>query len=71
MTNTTSRYARLLTWLDRYLISRLYSERIRRLILQSLPFWVASVLTGLTAVGYEKLFSWAEQASFGWLTAYP
>ena len=47
------------------------TERIRWLILQSLPFWVASVLTGLAAVGYEKLFSWAEQASFGWFVAHP
>lgn len=71
MTNRASRYAQLLAWLDRYLISRLYSERIRRIILQSLPFWVASLLTGMVAVGYEKVFSWAEQVSFGWLSAHP
>lgn len=71
MTDRPSRYAQVLAWLDRHLISRLYSERIRRLILQSLPFWVASLLTGLVAVGYEKLFEWAEQTSFDWLTAHP
>ncbi|GAB3498367.1 chloride channel protein [Spirosoma knui] len=71
MTRRPSRYAQVLAWLDQHLISRLYSERIRRLILQSFPFWIASLLTGLAAVGYEKLFVWAEQTSFNWLRAYP
>lgn len=71
MTDRPSSYARVLAWLDRHLITRLYSERIRRLIMQSLPFWVASLLTGMAAVGYEKLFVWAEQTSFDWLTASP
>ncbi|GAB3554590.1 chloride channel protein [Spirosoma fluminis] len=71
MTHKPSQYAQVLAWLDQHLISRLYSERIRRLILQSFPFWVASLLTGLAAVGYEKLFVWAEQTSFNWLRAYP
>ncbi|MBD0298415.1 MAG: chloride channel protein, partial [Flavisolibacter sp.] len=29
-------------------------------ILQAIPFWIASLLTGLVAVGYTKLFSYAE-----------
>lgn len=67
----SSRYAQALAWLDQYVIRRLYTERVRRIILQSLPFWVASLLTGLVAVGYEELFVWAEQASFNWLRTNP
>ncbi|MBE7171537.1 MAG: chloride channel protein [Williamsia sp.] len=36
------------------------TERIRLHILQACPFWVASLLTGLVAVGYTKLFGYAE-----------
>jgi H+/Cl- antiporter ClcA len=71
MAEKTSHYEQVLAWLDKYLIGRLYTERIRRLILQSLPFWIASLLTGLTAVGYERLFVWAEQVSFTWLSDKP
>ena len=71
MANKSSRYAQVLAWLDQYIIRRLYTERVRRVILQSLPFWVASLLTGLVAVGYEELFVWAEQTSFSWLGARP
>jgi H+/Cl- antiporter ClcA len=69
--NRPSRYAQVLAWLDQHIIKRLYTERVRRIILQSLPFWVASVLTGLTAVGYEELFVWAEQTSFDWFQQQP
>ncbi|GAB3325993.1 chloride channel protein [Larkinella ripae] len=71
MFRKVSRYAQVLAWIDRHLIHPLYTERVRRLILQSLPFWVASVVTGLAAVGYEKLFAWAERVSFTWLTREP
>ena len=71
MANLPSRYARVLAWLDQTIIRRLYNEQVRRIILQSLPFWVASVVTGLVAVGYEKLFVWAEDISARWLTAQP
>ncbi|HWI94375.1 MAG TPA: chloride channel protein [Flavisolibacter sp.] len=36
------------------------SERIRRNILQALPFWFASLLTGLIAVAYTKMFAYSE-----------
>ena len=71
MPTVPSRYERLLAWLDRYLIHPLYTPQVRRLILQSLPFWIASFLVGLVAVGYEKVFVWAEQASFSWLGGTP
>jgi H+/Cl- antiporter ClcA len=67
----SSRYAQILAWLDHHLIRRLYTARVRRLILQSFPFWFASIVVGVVAVGYEKVFTWAEQASFAWLRHEP
>lgn len=32
-------------------------------MLQALPFWVASLITGLIAVFYTKLFAWAEKGT--------
>jgi H+/Cl- antiporter ClcA len=69
--NSPSRYARALAWFDHTFIQPLYTARVRRLILQSFPFWIASFLTGLMAVGYEKLFAWAEEVSFSWLRQMP
>ena len=66
-----TRYEQALAWFDHYLIRPLYTARVRRLILQSFPFWIASLLTGLMAVGYEKVFNWAEQVSFTWLSRVP
>lgn len=37
------------------------SARIRTNILQAVPFWLASLLTGLIAVGYTKLFAYSEK----------
>ncbi|QDA60213.1 chloride channel protein [Hymenobacter jejuensis] len=71
MPTSLTRYARVLAWLDQHLLRRLYTDRVRRLILQSFPFWFASVVTGIVAVGYEKLFVWAEQTSFAWLRHEP
>jgi H+/Cl- antiporter ClcA len=71
MPDSPTRYARALAWLDRHLLSRLYTDRVRRLILQSFPFWFASIVVGFVAVGYEKLFVWAEQTSFAWLRHEP
>ena len=71
MPDPSSRYARALAWFDQRLVQPLYTARVRRLILQSFPFWIASLLTGLMAVGYEKVFGWAEEVSFTWLRAAP
>jgi len=32
------------------------NERMKLTVLQAIPFWVASVITGLIAVVYAKLF---------------
>lgn len=39
---------------------RLNNEELKRNILQAIPFWIASVITGLIAVLYTKLFLLAE-----------
>lgn len=35
--------------------------KIRSSVLQALPFWIASIVTGLIAVGYTWLFNWSEE----------
>lgn len=37
------------------------NERLKNNLLQAIPFWIASLLTGLVAVGYTKLFAFAEE----------
>jgi H+/Cl- antiporter ClcA len=41
----------------------LHNEGFRKNLLQAIPFWVASAITGLIAVFYAKLFSWAEMGT--------
>jgi len=36
------------------------NERLKNNLLQAIPFWVASLITGLVAVAYTKLFAYAE-----------
>jgi len=39
------------------------NERIKTNLLQAIPFWIGSVVTGLIAVLYARLFGWAEEIS--------
>ncbi len=66
-----SLYQRVLSVIDQRIVRSLYSARVRRTVLQSLPFWIASLLTGIVAVAYERVFVWAEETSFTWLRAQP
>ncbi|THU34148.1 chloride channel protein [Niastella caeni] len=43
--------------------NRLHNEGFKNNLLQAIPFWIASVITGLLAVLYAKLFSWAEMGT--------
>jgi len=45
------------------LFDRIGSEKFKNGLLQALPFWVASLLTGLVAVAYSKIFSLAEKGT--------
>jgi len=42
---------------------RIQNEHFKKNMLQAIPFWIASVLTGLIAVGYAKLFLLAEEVA--------
>ena len=42
---------------------RIQNEKIKSTLLQAVPFWVASLITGLIAVIYTKLFAGAESIS--------
>ena len=42
---------------------QLHNERVKNNLLQAIPFWVASLITGLVAVLYTKLFAWAEMGT--------
>jgi H+/Cl- antiporter ClcA len=45
------------------LFDRTGSEKFKNGMLQALPFWVASLITGLLAVAYSKIFSLAEKGT--------
>ena len=45
------------------LFDKIGSERFKNGLLQALPFWVASLITGLAAVAYSKIFSLAEKGT--------
>ena len=40
---------------------RLNKDRFKINLIQSVPFWIASLLTGIVAVGYAKVFSLTEE----------
>jgi H+/Cl- antiporter ClcA len=58
--NEPSRWVR---WLQRILGGVINNPQLRKGILQAIPFWIASVVTGLIAVGYAALFGLAEKLS--------
>ncbi len=52
------------------IVDRIKDQNLRFNILQALPFWIASLLTGLFAVLYTKLFGWAEDLSRQFIAVY-
>lgn len=45
------------------LVDRIRNEKLKLNLLQAIPFWVASIITGLVAVVYAKLFLVAEHGT--------
>jgi H+/Cl- antiporter ClcA len=45
------------------IFDKINNEQLKTNILQALPFWVASLITGFAAVTYAKLFDLAEKAN--------
>jgi H+/Cl- antiporter ClcA len=43
---------------------KINNERLKNNLLQAIPFWIASLLTGLMAVLYTRLFAFAERGTF-------
>lgn len=39
----------------------LHNEKLKHNLLQAIPFWIASLITGVCAVFYAKIFNWGEQ----------
>lgn len=54
-------------WLDSirkqtsFVVQLLAANRVRTNALQAIPFWIASLLTGLIAVAYTRMFGYAEE----------
>lgn len=44
----------------KFMLDLMAANQVRTNVLQAFPFWVASLLTGLVAVAYTKLFGYAE-----------
>src|ERR1035437_6356797 len=42
---------------------RIRNEKLKNNLLQAIPFWVASLITGLVAVLYTRLFALAEKGT--------
>src|SRR5580658_931194 len=49
--------------LAKWAFDRIRNEKFKHNLLQAIPFWVASLLTGLVAVLYTKLFALAEKGT--------
>jgi H+/Cl- antiporter ClcA len=58
MTNNDDRWYKLLT-------GRIYNERVRNNVLQAFPYWIASLITGIIAVLYARVFAYTESVSHG------
>jgi len=54
----------------RLIFGKIFNEKVRSNILQALPYWIASLLTGLLAVLYTRLFAWAETLSLSIISAH-
>lgn len=44
------------------------NEQVKQNFLQAIPFWLASLVTGLFAVGYAQVFAFTERFAMGLLT---
>lgn len=42
---------------------KISNEKLKQNLLQAIPFWAASVITGMIAVLYTRIFAWAEQGA--------
>lgn len=55
---------RILVYLRRSLkkaFDNLHNEKLKHNLLQAIPFWIGSLITGVFAVMYAKIFTWGEK----------
>ncbi|OYW15896.1 MAG: chloride channel protein, partial [Sphingobacteriales bacterium 12-47-4] len=52
------------------LFDRIRNEDLKQNLMLALPFWVASLFTGLIAVAYTKMFTWAEEGAHAIFSTY-
>ena len=55
---------RIFTYLRRSIkksFDNLQNEKLKHNLLQAVPFWIGSVITGVVAVMYAQIFTWAEK----------
>ncbi len=45
------------------LLNAIRNERLKKNILNALPFWISALISGTVAVLYAKLFAWAEEGT--------
>jgi hypothetical protein len=43
---------------------RIRNEKLKQNLLQAIPFWVASLVTGLIAVFYSRVYAYLESRTF-------
>ena len=60
----------LISWSNKKL-NQIVNPRIRISLMQAIPFWIASLLVGLIAVGYALLFAGSEKLAFSVFEEYP
>ena len=69
-------FRKILRWffnLLQLLGEKIQNKEIKDVTLQSVPFWIASVITGVLAIAYSTLFNWGEHflaslpLRFNWL----
>ena len=49
--------------LGKRVFDRIRNDKLKHNLLQAIPFWIASLLTGIVAVAYSKLFALAEKGT--------
>src|SRR5215467_9174543 len=47
----------------KHIFDGISNEKLKLNLLQAIPFWLASLVTGLVAVAYAKIFAWTEQGT--------
>lgn len=57
------KYVRSFRLFLKRIFDRINNDRLKANLLQALPFWIASLVTGLVAVLYTKLFDWAQKGN--------